>query len=113
VTEGGAVVGTIGYMSPEQVRGQPSTAATDFFSLGCILYEVLTGQRAFQRESVADTLSAILNDQLEFVDISQQWPDRARLDYPALPGQIARRALSIGRRSCLRFTQDFEGRASR
>ena len=48
LTEAGTAVGTIGYMSPEQVRGQSSTAATDFFSLGCILYEVLTGKRAFQ-----------------------------------------------------------------
>ena len=75
LTEAGTAVGTIGYMSPEQVRGQSSTAATDFFSLGCILYEVLTGKRAFQRDSVADTLSAILNDQLDFGDISRQWPD--------------------------------------
>ena len=71
LTEAGTAVGTIGYMSPEQVRGQSSTAATDFFSLGCILYEVLTGKRAFQRDSVADTVSAILNDQLEFGDISR------------------------------------------
>jgi serine/threonine protein kinase len=69
VTQVGTAVGTIGYMSPEQVRGQSLTAATDFFSLGCILYEVLTGTRAFQRESVADTLSAILNDQVEFGSI--------------------------------------------
>jgi serine/threonine protein kinase/tetratricopeptide (TPR) repeat protein len=75
LTEPGTAVGTIGYMSPEQVRGQSSTAATDFFSLGCILYEVLTGKRAFQRESVADTLSAVLNDQVEFGDISRPWPD--------------------------------------
>ena len=75
LTEAGTAVGTIGYMSPEQVRGQSSTAATDFFSLGCILYEVLTGKRAFQRDSVADTLSAILNDQIELADISRQWPD--------------------------------------
>jgi eukaryotic-like serine/threonine-protein kinase len=71
----GTAVGTIGYMAPEQVRGQSLTAAADFFSLGCILYEVLTGKRAFQRESVADTLSAILNDQVEFGDLSRPWPD--------------------------------------
>jgi serine/threonine protein kinase len=74
LTEAATAVGTIGYMSPEQVRGQSSTAATDFFSLGCILYEVLTGKRAFQRDSPADTLSAILNDQVEFGDMSRQWP---------------------------------------
>ena len=75
LTQIGTAVGTIGYMSPEQVRGQSLTAATDFFSLGCILYEVLTGKRAFQRESVADTLSAILNDQIEFGSFSRPWPD--------------------------------------
>jgi serine/threonine-protein kinase len=75
LTQVGTAVGTIGYMSPEQVRGQSLTAATDFFSLGCILYEVLTGKRAFQRESAADTLSAILNDQIEFGSFSRPWPD--------------------------------------
>ena len=75
LTEAGTAVGTIGYMSPEQVRGQSPTAAADFFSLGCILYEVLTGKRAFRRDSAADTLSAILNDPLEFGDISRQWPE--------------------------------------
>src|SRR5262245_42534765 len=71
----GFALGTIGYISPEQARGRPVTAATDFFSLGCILYEVLTGTRAFQRETVADTLSAILNDPLEFGSASGQWPE--------------------------------------
>ena len=75
LTEAGTAVGTIGYMSPEQVRGQSSTAATDLFSLGCILYKVLMGKRAFQRESVADTLAAILNDPLEFGDMSRAWPE--------------------------------------
>jgi serine/threonine protein kinase len=69
LTGAGTAVGTIGYMAPEQVRGQSVAASADFFSLGCILYEVLTGKRAFERESVADTLSAILNDQVEFGDI--------------------------------------------
>ena len=75
LTGAGTTVGTIGYMSPEQARGQSLTAATDFFSLGCILYEVLTGKRAFQRESVADTLSALLNDEVDFGDIRRPWPD--------------------------------------
>jgi len=74
LTEAGTVMGTIGYMSPEQVRGQAATAASDFFSLGCILYEALTGRRAFQRMTGADTLSAILNDQPEFNEASRPWP---------------------------------------
>jgi eukaryotic-like serine/threonine-protein kinase len=61
-TEPGAVMGTVGYMSPEQVRGQPADHRTDIFSFGAILYEMLAGKRAFQKETAADTQSAILNE---------------------------------------------------
>jgi hypothetical protein len=59
-TDPGVVMGTVGYMSPEQVRGKPADARSDIFSFGTILYEMLTGQRAFHGESPADTMSAIL-----------------------------------------------------
>ena len=74
LTEVGVAAGTIGYMSPEQACGRSSTAASDIFSLGCVLYEVLTGRRAFQRDSAAQTIAAILNDPLEFPDLAQTWP---------------------------------------
>jgi eukaryotic-like serine/threonine-protein kinase len=61
-TEMGMVVGTAGYMSPEQVRGGVVAAGTDIFSFGTVLYEMLTGQRAFKRDTTADTMAAILND---------------------------------------------------
>ena len=61
-TTPGAVLGTVGYMSPEQVRGEPTDHRTDMFSLGCVFYEMLTGHRAFRRETAADTMSAILHD---------------------------------------------------
>ena len=61
-TQPGTVLGTPGYMSPEQVRGEATDHRTDIFALGCITYELLTGQPAFVRRSVADTLSAILRD---------------------------------------------------
>src|SRR5262245_7528580 len=61
-TETGIVMGTVGYMSPEQVRGKPADARTDIFSFGSILYEMLSGRRAFQGESAADTMLAILKD---------------------------------------------------
>ncbi len=56
----GVVMGTVGYMAPEQVRGQSSDHRSDIFSLGTILYEMLSGQRAFQAESAVETMSAIL-----------------------------------------------------
>jgi Tol biopolymer transport system component len=61
-TEAGVVMGTVGYMSPEQVRGQTADHRTDIFSFGAILYEMLSGQRAFQKSTSADTMSAILNE---------------------------------------------------
>src|ERR1700716_1482935 len=59
-TEPGVVLGTLGYMSPEQVRGKPTDHRSDIFSFGAILYEMLSGQRAFHGDSAADTMSAIL-----------------------------------------------------
>jgi eukaryotic-like serine/threonine-protein kinase len=59
----GTVLGTVGYMSPEQVCGDPVDARTDIFSLGCVLYEMVTGQRAFRRRTAAETLAAILNEE--------------------------------------------------
>ena len=61
-TEPGIVMGTIGYMSPEQVRGLPADARSDIFSYGAIFYEMLSGRRAFHGNSAADTMSAILRE---------------------------------------------------
>lgn len=58
----GAIVGTIGYVAPEVLRGHHADARSDIFSLGCVLYESLTGQRAFLRETPVATLAAILTD---------------------------------------------------
>jgi hypothetical protein len=59
----GVVLGTIGYMAPEQVRGQQVDHRSDIFAFGAILYELLSGQRAFQRETAAETMTAILKDE--------------------------------------------------
>ena len=58
----GTVVGTAGYMSPEQVRGAAVDCRTDIFSFGAVLYEMLTGVRAFHRDTTAETMTAILHD---------------------------------------------------
>ncbi len=61
-TDPGTVMGTVGYMSPEQVRGFPVDARSDVFAFGAILYEMLSGERAFRRDTASDTMSAILRD---------------------------------------------------
>ena len=63
ITDPGTVMGTVGYMSPEQVRGQDVDHRADIFSFGVILYEMLSGQRAFQGESLAETMTAILKEE--------------------------------------------------
>jgi serine/threonine protein kinase len=61
-TEPGRIMGTIGYMSPEQVRGRPADHRADLFAFGAILYEMAAGQRAFHGPSAVDTLSSVLNE---------------------------------------------------
>src|SRR5438874_2869753 len=63
ITDPGTVMGTVGYMSPEQVRGHEADHRSDIFSFGSILYEMLAGQRTFRRETMAETMTAILKEE--------------------------------------------------
>jgi serine/threonine-protein kinase len=75
MTDPGYILGTIGYMSPEQVRAQPLDGRSDIFSLGCVLYEMLTGHRPFLRDTTADTMAAILTEELpELAECGQKIP---------------------------------------
>jgi tetratricopeptide (TPR) repeat protein len=85
-TETGAILGTVGYMSPEQVRGENADARSDLFALGAILYEMLTGKRAFQGASYVETLNAILKEEPAPLAASGH-------DIPAAIGPIVRRCL--------------------
>ena len=62
MTDPGTVMGTVGYMAPEQVRGAAVDARTDLFAFGAVLYEMLSGQRAFKRDTPAETMTAILRE---------------------------------------------------
>ena len=79
-TEPGVVLGTAGYMAPEQVRGQALDQRADLFAFGAILYELLTGRRAFRGETAPDTMAAILNDE----------PPDLRTAAPQVPPAVAR-----------------------
>jgi Tol biopolymer transport system component len=84
-TEPGMVLGTVGYMAPEQIRRQPIDSRADLFACGSILYEMLAGRRAFQRDTPAETMTAILNDDP---------PDLApRNDLPPALERVVRHAL--------------------
>jgi len=70
LTNPGVVIGTVGYMSPEQVRGAGTDHRSDIFSFGAILHEMLTGHRAFKRETMAETMTAILKEEPEELNAS-------------------------------------------
>jgi Tol biopolymer transport system component len=89
LTDPGTVLGTVGYMSPEQVLGRPADHRSDLFSLGAVLYEALSGQKAFQRPSSVETMNAILKEDP---------PDLAGVAPVVPPGveRIVRRCLEKG-----------------
>jgi len=97
----GMILGTVGYMAPEQVRGEPATAQSDIFALGAILYEMLTGTRAFGAASSVEVMSAILRDE----------PPEIVLDGAPLPpalDRIVRRCLEKERRMRFQSATDLD-----
>ena len=99
--DAGTVVGTAGYMSPEQVRGEAVDARSDIFSFGAVLYEMLTGRPAFARETAAETMAAILKEDPPAAVLAERSAG-ARAHRLALPGEDARGAVSVGARSGVR-----------
>jgi serine/threonine protein kinase len=63
MTQAGVILGTAAYMSPEQAKGRPADKRSDVWAFGCVLYEMLTGARAFQGDDVSDTLAAMLRSE--------------------------------------------------
>ena len=95
-TQAGRVVGTPAYMSPEQMRGQPVDKRTDIWAFGCVLYEMVTGRPAFARQTMSDTIAAILEREPEWdvVRFAAPVPVRALLKH-CLAKDVRRRLRDI------------------
>jgi len=78
LTEPGLLMGTIGYTSPEQLAAKPLTPATDVFSFGCVLFEMLQGQMPFKRDSNMEVIASILRDEPITRDASKPLPPHMR-----------------------------------
>ena len=77
-TGSGAILGTAPYMSPEQARGLPVDARSDLWALGCVLYEMLAGRRAFAGHNVADVLAAVVRDDVDWAALPADMPAALR-----------------------------------
>ena len=103
ITMAGVAMGTVGYMSPEQVRGVAVDHRSDIFALGAILYEMVMGRQTFQRPTSADTMSAILNEDPGPYFRHRSGHTRGVGEAGApLSGKESRAAISVRLRSCLR-----------
>ena len=78
MTRPGVILGTAAYMSPEQAKGKPVDKRTDIWAFGCVLYECLTGKRAFQGETITETLASILKDEPDLSPLPRDTPTNIR-----------------------------------
>jgi len=75
-TSPGVILGTVGYMSPEQAKGDEADQRSDIFSLGCILYELLTGRQAFEGETASEILAGVLKSEVDFAALVARFNPR-------------------------------------
>ena len=78
MTRAGVILGTAAYMSPEQAKGEAVDKRADIFAFGCVLYELLTGRRAFQGETIAETIAAVLKSEPEWEKLPDSTPWRIK-----------------------------------
>ena len=97
MTQLGVILGTAAYMSPEQAKGRQADKRSDIWAFGCVLYEMLTGQRAFKGDDVADTLAAVLRQDIDWTALPASTPASVRrLIARCLDRDVRRRLRDIG-----------------
>ncbi len=100
LTEASVIVGTVPYMSPEQVKGEALDARSDIFSFGTVLYEMISGHRPFSAKTMAEIISAILTSEPPpLAHYSIAGAGRARAYFAQMPGEGSRAALPDDARS--------------
>ncbi len=110
-TKAGLILGTAAYMSPEQARGKATDKRTDIWAFGCVLYQMLTGRRAFRGETVSDTIAAILERGVDWTALPAATPDAGRrLLQRCLEKDSRRRLRDIG--DVRHWLEDVESRVA-
>ena len=118
----GIVLGTAAYMSPEQARGKPVNKRTDIWAFGCVLFEMLTGTRAFEGTGMSDTIAAVLRSEPDWTRLGPRTPEPIRtLLERCLEKDPSRRMRDIGDArleldapaDCARFGRGDDGTAAR
>src|SRR6185503_109408 len=110
ISQAGIIMGTAAYMSPEQAKGKPVDKRTDVWAFACVLYEMLTGRRAFEGEDVSDTIAAVLRGEPDWAALPADVPPHVRT--------VIRRGLEKDRKaripdlSVARFMMDDAGVAA-
>ena len=90
LTEQGQILGTLQYMSPEQLQGKEVDTRSDLFSFGCVFYEILTGKRAFEGENAASVIAAILEREPAPLAIAPRLERIVRRSSPKIPTSVSR-----------------------
>ena len=87
MTVGGVILGTAAYMSPEQARGKPVDKRSDVWAFGCVLYEMLTGKKAFDGEDIPETLALIIKGDPNWSALPRETPAQVDPNLAQLPGK--------------------------
>ena len=101
-TEAGVILGTAAYMSPEQARGKAVDRRADLWAFGCVLYEMLTRQRAFGGDNPTDVLAAVVATEPDWTRLPAETPAAIRTVAPPMPGERSNASVAGNRRRACR-----------